>query len=90
MHSEHLTASTEQVSQDALEAICKLTLSGSSPEAISLALELDVQTVIQVIAKGDFGSKDLDQAWNQCKQAQLSQEAMLKAQSENTHASALN
>jgi hypothetical protein len=82
MHSEHLTAVAEQVSQDALEAILKLTLSGSSPEAISLALDLELQTVIQVIAKGDFGSKNLDQEWSQCKQVPLAQEAMLQTQSE--------
>jgi hypothetical protein len=68
MHNEILTAGAEQVSQDTLEAICRLTLSGSSPEAISLALDLKVQTVLQVIAKGDLGSKHLDQEGNQCKQ----------------------
>jgi hypothetical protein len=48
------TVCAEQVSQDTLEAICKLTLSGSTPEAISLALDLNVQTVSQVNASGDF------------------------------------
>jgi hypothetical protein len=67
MHSDH-TAGAEQVSQDDLEAICKLSLSGSTPEAISLALDLNVQTVIQVITRGDFISKDFDQKWKQCKQ----------------------
>jgi hypothetical protein len=65
MHSEILTAGSEQVSQDTLEAICKLTLSGSTPEAISLALDLNVQIVIQVIARGVFGGKDLEEG-NQC------------------------
>jgi hypothetical protein len=66
MHSD--TVDAEQVSQDTLEAICKLTLSGSTPAAISLALDLNIQTIIQVIARGDFGSKVLDQEGNQCKQ----------------------
>jgi hypothetical protein len=82
MHSEILSVGAEQVSQDTLEAICKLTLSGSTPQAISLALDLNVQTVIQAIGRGDFGSKEFDQEWSQCKQAQLAQEAMLQAQSE--------
>jgi hypothetical protein len=56
MHSE-ITAGAEQVSQDTLEAISKLTLSGSSREAISLALDLDVQTVIQVITREISGAK---------------------------------
>jgi hypothetical protein len=68
MHSESHTVGAEEVSQDTLEAICKLTLSGSTPEAISSALDLNVKTVIQVIARGDFGSKVLDQERNQCKQ----------------------
>jgi hypothetical protein len=51
MHNENLTVGAEQVSQDTLEAIIKLTLSGSTPEAISCALDLNVQTVIQVIAR---------------------------------------
>jgi hypothetical protein len=62
MHNESHTVAAEQVSLDTLEAICKLTLSGSTPEAISLVLEVNVQTVI---ARGDFGSKDLDQKGNQ-------------------------
>jgi hypothetical protein len=66
MHNESHTGAAEQVSQDTLEAICKLTLSGSTPEAISLALDLNFQSVLQVIARGDFGSKDLDQEGNQC------------------------
>jgi hypothetical protein len=81
MHDESHTVAAEQVSQDTLEAICKLTLSGSTPEVISLALDLNVQTVIQVIARGNFGNKDLEEG-NQCEQAQLAQEAMLQAQSE--------
>jgi hypothetical protein len=94
MHSEKHTEGDEQVSQDTLEAVCKLTHSGSSPEDISLALDLNVQTVIQVIARGDFEAlhKDLDQEGNQCKQAQLAQEAMLQrlqAQSEKTQVNAL-
>jgi hypothetical protein len=88
MHEEGHTE--EQVSQDTLEAISKLTLSGSTPEAISLAIDLNVQTVIQVITRGSLGSEDSDQEGNQCKQAQLAQEAMLQAQSENTQANALN
>jgi hypothetical protein len=32
-----------------------LILSGSTPEVISFVLDLNVQTVIQVIARGDFG-----------------------------------
>jgi hypothetical protein len=68
MHSGTHTAGAEQVSRDTLEAICKLALSGSTPEAISLALDLNVQTVIQVITRGDFRSKDFDQEGNQCKQ----------------------
>jgi hypothetical protein len=68
MHSESHTVGAEQVSQDTLEAISKLTLTGSTPEAISLALDLNVQTVLQLIARGDFGSKHLDQEGNQCKQ----------------------
>jgi hypothetical protein len=93
MHNESHTVDAEQVSQDTLEAISKLTLSGSTPEAISLALDLNVQTVIHVIARGDFGSKDFDQKGNQCKQAQLAQEAIIQrvqAQSESTQANALN
>jgi hypothetical protein len=90
MHSESHTVGAEQVSQDTLEAICKLTLSGSTPEAISLALDLNVQTVTQVLASGDFGSQDLDQEGSQCKQAQLAQEAMLQAQPEDTQANAFN
>jgi hypothetical protein len=82
MHNEILTVGAEQVSQGTLEAICRLTLSGSSPEAISSALDLNVQTVIQVIDRGDFGSKDHDQEGNQCEQAQLAQEALFQAQSE--------
>jgi hypothetical protein len=66
MHSESHTVGADQVSQDTLEAICKLTLSGPTPEAISLALDLNLQTVLQVIARGDFGSKHLDQEGNQC------------------------
>jgi hypothetical protein len=74
MLNESHTVGAEQVSQDTLEAICKLTLSGSTPEAISLAFDLNVQTVSQVIAKGVFASKDLDQEENQCKPAQLAQQ----------------
>jgi hypothetical protein len=68
MHSEILTVGAEQVSQDTLEAISKLTPSGSTSEAISLALDLNVQTVLQVIARRDFGSKHIDRESNQCKQ----------------------
>jgi hypothetical protein len=57
MHSENPTVGAEQVSQDTQEAICKFTLSGSTLEAISLALDLNVQTVIQVIAGEIVGSK---------------------------------
>jgi hypothetical protein len=90
MHSDSPTVGAEQVSQDILEVICKLTLLGSTPEAISLALDLNVQTVIQAISRGDFGSKGLNREGNQCKQTQLVQEAILQAQSENTQAKALN
>jgi hypothetical protein len=62
----HNKSHAEQVSQDTLEAISKLTLSGSTPEAISLTLDLNVQTVLQFIARSDFGGKDLDQKVNQC------------------------
>jgi hypothetical protein len=95
MYNESLILDAEQVSQDTLQSICKLALSGSTPEAISCALDLNVQTVIQVIARGDFGTlrRDLDQEGNQCKKDQLAHEAMhqrLQAQSENTQANALN
>jgi hypothetical protein len=50
MHNETHTVGAEQVSKDTLEAICKLTLLGSTPEAICLALDLNVQTVIQILA----------------------------------------
>jgi hypothetical protein len=101
MHNEKHAAGAEQVSQDTLEAICRLTRLGSSPEAISFALDLKVQTIIQVISKGDFGTmcRDLEQEGNQyigrsqCKQAQLAQEAMLQrlqAQSDKTQTNALN
>jgi hypothetical protein len=92
MHSENLTVGEEQVPQNTLEAICKLTLSGSTPEAIRCALDLNVQTVLRVIARVDFITlhKDLEQGWNQCEQAQLAQEAMLQAQSEKTQANSLN
>jgi hypothetical protein len=78
MHSENLTVGAEQIFMHTLEAICELTHSGLSPEDISFALDLKVQTVIQVIAWGDIGTlhKDLDQAWSQCKQAQSAQEAI--------------
>jgi hypothetical protein len=82
MHSESHTAAAEKVSQDTLEASCKLTLSRSTPEAISSALYLNVQTVIHVIDRGDFGIKDLDQEGNQCEQSQLAQDAMFQAQTE--------
>jgi hypothetical protein len=49
MHNESPTVGAEQVSQDTLEAICKLTLSGSTLEVISLALNLNDQTVLQYI-----------------------------------------
>jgi hypothetical protein len=41
MHSESHTIGAEQVSQNTLAAICKLTLSGSTLETISLAFDLD-------------------------------------------------
>jgi hypothetical protein len=88
MDNESLTEGEEQVSQDTHEAICKLTLSGSTPEDISLAPDLSVQSVLQVIARGDF-----DQEGNQCKQAQLAEEARLQrfqAQSEEKQANATN
>jgi hypothetical protein len=63
MHSDNLTVGAEQVFQDTLEAICKLTQSGSSPEAISFSLDLTVQTVIQGIARRIFENlhKELNQ-----------------------------
>jgi hypothetical protein len=68
MHNESHTVGAEQVSPHTLEAICKLNLSGSTPEAINLTLNINLQTVLQVIAWGDFGSKDHDQEGNQFKQ----------------------
>jgi hypothetical protein len=90
MHSESHTVGAEQVSQDTLEAIRRLTFSGSSPEAISLALDLNVQTVIQVITRGDFEIEDFEQEGSQCKQAQLAQEEMHQEQPENPQANVLN
>jgi hypothetical protein len=92
MHSESLTVGAEQVSHGTLGVICEFTHSGLSPEDISLALGLSIHTVIQVIAWGGFETlhKDLDQVWNQCKQTQLAQKAMLQAQAENTQANALH
>jgi hypothetical protein len=49
MHNENHTAGEELVSYDCLEAILKLAHSGSSPEAISSFLDLNVQIVIQII-----------------------------------------
>jgi hypothetical protein len=57
LHNDNLTVGPEQVSQDTLEEICKLTLSESTPKAISLALDLNVQTVLQVIAREISGAK---------------------------------
>jgi hypothetical protein len=54
MHNENLTVGAEQVSKDTLKVIYELTQKGFSPEAISCILGLDVQTVIQVINRGDF------------------------------------
>jgi hypothetical protein len=68
MHSESHIAGAEQVSQYIQEAICKLTHSGTSPDDISFAFNLNIQTVMQVITRGDFGSKHLDQEGSQCKQ----------------------
>jgi hypothetical protein len=83
MHSENLSVGAEQVSQDNLQVIYELTQKGFSPEAISSILGLNVQTVIQVIDRADFASKDLDQEGSQCKQAQYAQEPQrLQAQSE--------
>jgi hypothetical protein len=82
MHS--LIVGKKQVSQETLEAIIKLTQSGSTPDDISFALDLNIQTVIQVIAYRTL-HKDFDQEVNQCKQAQLVQKATLQrlqAQSE--------
>jgi hypothetical protein len=50
MHNENSTAGIEQVSQDRLEALFKLAHSGSSPDAISFALKIDIETVQQIIA----------------------------------------
>jgi hypothetical protein len=49
MHNESHTKGEEQVSQDTLEAILKLAQLGDSPEAISSVLDLNVQTVIQIV-----------------------------------------
>jgi hypothetical protein len=48
MHNDNRTVVA--VSHDRLEAILKLAHSGSTPEAISFALDLNDQTVIQIIA----------------------------------------
>jgi hypothetical protein len=50
MDHANQTASIEQVSQDYLEPICELLTSGLSPEDISLALKIDIETVHQIIA----------------------------------------
>jgi hypothetical protein len=50
MFNENSTAGKEQVSQDRLEALFKLAHSGSSPDAISFALKIDIETVQQIIA----------------------------------------
>jgi hypothetical protein len=50
MLNENSTAGYEQVSQDRLEALFKLAHSGSSPDAISFALKIDIETVQQIIA----------------------------------------
>jgi hypothetical protein len=49
MH-ENSTDGNEQVSQDRLEALFKLAHSGSSPDAISFSLKIDIETVQQAIA----------------------------------------
>jgi hypothetical protein len=49
MHNENKTAISEQVSQDRLEALFKLAYSGLSPENISYALKIDIETVQQII-----------------------------------------
>jgi hypothetical protein len=48
MHNENRTEG--QVSQGILETILKLAHSGSSPDAISFALKIDIETVQQLIA----------------------------------------
>jgi hypothetical protein len=68
MHNESLTEGAEKVSQDTLKVICELTQKEFSPEAISYLLGLKVQTVLQVIARENFGSKHLNQEGSQCKQ----------------------
>jgi hypothetical protein len=68
MHNESLTVGAAKVSHDTLKVIYELTQKEFSPEAISYLLGLNVQTVIQVIDRGDFGSKDFDQEGSQCKQ----------------------
>jgi hypothetical protein len=42
-------ASTEQVSQDHLQAILKLTHSGLTPEDISFAIKIEIETVNRII-----------------------------------------
>jgi hypothetical protein len=63
MHNDNLTVGAEQVSQNTLKVIYELTQKEFSPEAISYLLGLNVQTVTQVIDKGDFGTlhTNLDQ-----------------------------
>jgi hypothetical protein len=50
MHNENSTAGTEQVSQDQVEAILKLAYNGLSPENISFALKINIETVQHIIA----------------------------------------
>jgi hypothetical protein len=85
MHSESYTVGAEQVSQDTLEAICKLTLSGSTLEAISCVLDLNVQTVSQIIARGVFGSKDFDQEVSQCQDSSRAPNAPSTFRCPNLH-----
>jgi transposase-like protein len=50
MHNENSTAGKEQVLQDTLERVLKLANSELSPEDISFALNIDIETVQQIIA----------------------------------------
>jgi hypothetical protein len=50
MLNEGHTEGEEQVTQDSLERILKLAHSGLSPEDISFAIRIDIETVQQIIA----------------------------------------
>jgi hypothetical protein len=62
MHNENSTAGKEQVSQDRLEALFKLAHSGSSPDTISFALKIDIETVQQLIAMRAYSRSKTESA----------------------------